>query len=124
MKSINGQRGGFYNLMFILAVLGSGVMLTLTVLPIYLDEAKTTKIVSQVASSPQYSRLTLPQLRSTLQKRWDVDDVKNLKVKEVKQTKVKGVKSLSYKYEVRRNLFANWDLVISFEKSFPMASSG
>lgn len=124
MTSIKRQIGGLYSTMFLLAAIGGAALLMLTVLPIYMDEAKAAKIVSQVAVSSQNANLPITEIRRTLQRRWDVDDVKNLKVKDVKLVKDKSGKALAYNYEVRTHLFANWDLVLTFDKRFQMAAGG
>lgn len=121
MNSIKRQIGGFYNVVFMLILIGSAALLTMKVAPIYMDEGKASTIVGQTASSSQLYNASIIDIRRTLQKRWDIDDVKNLKVKDVKQVKNKEGKHLAYKYEVRVNLFANWDLVLTFDKSYPMA---
>ena len=124
MKSLNKQIGGMYNTLFILFCLGGGALLTMTVAPIYMNEAKANKIVSQVSAQPGSGKASTSELRQSMQRRWDVDDVKYLTVKDVKLKKTKQGKLLAYKYEVRKHLFANWDLVLTFDKSFPLNSGG
>ncbi len=124
MTTMKRQAGGMYNVMFLLAVIGGGALLAMVIAPIYMNEAKATKIVSQTAKSPQNYELSQFELRKSLQRRWDVDDVKHLKVADVKIKKNKGGKALAYKYEVREHLFANWDLVLTFDKEYPMVRGG
>ncbi len=120
MKSIKRQIGGFYSTSFMLIMLGAGALLAMQVAPIYLDEGKASKIVGQTAASSQNYNASIVEIRKTLEKRWYIDSVKNLKSKDVKLVKTKTGKHLAYKYEVRVNLFANWDLVLTFDKSYPM----
>ena len=124
MKSIRRQIGGMYNTLFLLAVIGGAALLTLTVAPVYMNEAKAHKIVSQTAARPDSAKASPAQMRRALQNRWDVDDVQYLLVKDVKTKKTKQGKLLAYNYEVRKHLFANWDLVLTFDKSFPLSSGG
>ncbi len=121
MNSIKRQIGGFYNTAFLLLCLGGAVLLTLNIGPVYMNEGKAAKIVSQVASQPTTAKASIQQIRSTLQKRWNVDDVKHLDYKEVKLKKSKTGKSLYYKYEVRKPLFSGISIVVSFEKDYPIA---
>ena len=114
------QIGGMYNTMFLLACLCSAALLTMLVAPIYMNEAKAQKIVAQLAEQPGSAKVAPIQMRKALQRRWDVDDVKYLQVKDVKLKKTKQGKLLAYNYEVRKKLFANWDLVLTFEKSFEL----
>lgn len=124
MTSMKRQAGGMYNVIFMLAVIGGGALLAMVIAPIYMNEAKATKIVSQVSKSPQNYELSQFEMHKLLQRRWDVDDVKHLSVKDVKLKKNKNGKSLAYDYEVRSHLFANWDLVLVFKKDFPMVRGG
>ncbi len=120
MKSIKRQIGGFYSTSFLLIFLGASALLTMQVLPVYLNEGKASKIVGQVAASSQNYNASMIQIRNSLKKRWDIDDVKYLDEKDVKLVKTKTGKQLAYKYEVRVHLFANWDLLLTFDKSYPM----
>ena len=124
MISKQRQIGGMYNVIFMLAVIGGGALLAMVVAPVYMNEAKATKIMSQVSKSPQNYQRSQYELHKTLQRRWDVDDVKHLTAKDVKLKKTKSGKVLAYDYEVRSHLFANWELVLTFDKEFPMAKGG
>ncbi len=124
MISKQRQVGGMYNVIFMLAVIGGGALLAMVIAPVYMNEAKATKIVSQVSKSPQNYERSQYELHKTLQRRWDVDDVKHLAAKDVKLKKTKGGKALAYKYEVRSHLFANWELVLTFDKQYPMSKGG
>lgn len=124
MQTKTRQIGGIYNTAFLLFTIGVAALLVLTLAPIYMDEAKAAKIVSQTASSPQYYNQSILQIRKTLSKRWDIDAVKNLDVKDVKLKKDKNGKALAYSYEVRASLFANIELVVVFDKQFQMARGG
>ncbi len=97
MTTMKRQAGGMYNVMFLLAVIGGGALLAMVIAPIYMNEAKATKIVSQTAKSPQNYELSQFELRKGLQRRWDVDDVKHLKENDVKIKKSKNGKAMAYK---------------------------
>ena len=121
MKSIKNQIGGMYSTLFLLMCIGAIVLLGLTVVPVYMNEAKAVKIVSQVAAQPSTGKASQSEIYNTLYKRWTVDDVTHLDPKKVKLNKTKTGKTLSYEYEVRKPLFANWDLVLTFKKDFDVA---
>ncbi len=120
MKSIKKQIGGMYNTLFLLACLGSAALLTMTVAPVYMNEAKASNIVAQVAAQPGSAKASPAQLRKAIQSRWDIDDVKYLPPQDVKLKKTKQGKLLAYNYEVRKHLFVNLDLVLTFDKSFAL----
>lgn len=120
MNTPRKQVGGTYSLAFTLGMVAILGFVGLKVVPIYLNEQKATTIVGQTASNPSNRESSIAVLRRSMQKRWDVDDVKYLKTKDVKLVKGKTGHALAYKYEVRTDLFANWALVLSFDKEFPM----
>ena len=125
MNTRTRQIGGMYNTLFLLLCIGGSALLTLTIAPVYMNEGKVAKIVGQTAASPQYYNQNIASIRSTLAKRWDVDAVKEVDYKEVKLVQSKnGGKALAYKYEVRKHIFSNIDLVLTFDKSYPMARGG
>ncbi len=124
MRSMRKQQGGIYGVLFVLGVLGIVVMITLKVLPIYLNQMKIAGAVKQIADSPQYTAATVRDIRRDMQKRWDIEDVKHLTVKDVKIIKGKNGRALKYDYEVRVNLVANWDLVLWFKDQLPMSGRG
>lgn len=124
MQTRTRQIGGIYNTGFLLLTIGALALLVLKLTPIYLDETKARKIVSQTATSPQNYNQSIAQIRYSLQKRWDIDAVQHLSVNQVKMVKGASGKSLAYKYEVRTELFGNIDLVVNFDRQFPMARGG
>ncbi len=116
MRSFRRQRGGIYNTMFILGCIGLASMIGLKVLPIYLNHMKVEGAVEQICVSPKYRNATVVTIRKDLQKRWDVEDVQHLKVSDIKLIKLKtGGRALRFDYEVRTNLFSNWDLILWFK---------
>lgn len=125
MQTPKNQVGGMYNTIFLIAVFAASALLAMRTIPIYINQNKVHSAVSAVAEAPQFAKASPAQIQDALQRRWDVDDTQYLEIKNIKIDRTKlGGRALSYKYEVRQTLFANWDLVITFEKLYPMFSSG
>lgn len=105
-----------YSTLFLVVMVGAAVLVGLRVFPIYLNEFKVRNAVTAVAQSPEASEpaATVVALRRMLQSRWDIDDIKNLKVGEIKFVKTPDGRVMRYDYEVRTALFANWSLVLQF----------
>ena len=115
------QRGGVYGTIFLVALFAGAALLGLKVIPIYLNQGKIETAVSNVAAAPQYAKASPYEIRRALEKRWDVDDVKYLELEDIKIDRTNlGNRALAYKYEVRQTLFLNWDLVLTFEKKYPL----
>lgn len=121
MQSRKKQIGGMYNTLFLLLCIGAVVLLTLAVAPVYMNEGKLNKIVSQVAAQSGSATASKAELRQVMKKRWSIDDVQHVSPEDISFKKTKNGKTMSYDYEVRIPLFANWDLVLSFSDSFPLS---
>lgn len=111
------QIGSMYSTLFMVVMIGAAVLVGLKVFPVYMNEFKARSACDAVAISPemQASGVTASQIRKRLQQRWDVDDIKNLKVSDIKFVKTEAGKLMRYQYEVRTPLVANWSLVIDFQ---------
>lgn len=114
------QRGSLYSMAFLALVFGTALLVCFRALPIYMDEFKVRSVMKAVALSPEASQnqLSVVDLRRSLQRRWDIDDIKNLKVGDIQFVKAKEGRLMRYDYEVRTALFANWFLVIQFKKDY------
>ena len=119
------QRGlGLWGWIFVLAVIGFVAMIVLQLVPIYLSEMSIERVVKSTAQDPGNAGLPLPQLRSAMRTRWDVEGIKTLDMNEVKLVKSGSGRALAYNYEARAELFYNISVVVHFEKSFPMKGGG
>ena len=114
------QRGSLYSMAFLALVFGTALLVGFRALPIYLNEFKVRSVMKAVSSSPEAgkSQISVVDLRKALQRRWDIDDIRNLKVGEIQFVKAREGRLMRYDYEVRTALFANWFLVIQFKKDY------
>lgn len=116
MLNMRSQRGSAYSKLFTLVMLGAAVLVGLRVVPIYLNEVKVQSAIKGVASTPEArsANVSVGQLRSMLQRRWDVDDVRTLKVSDIKFVRSNEGRLMRYDYVAQTELFANWSLSIRF----------
>ena len=114
--NMRSQRGSAYSKLFTLVMVGAAVLIGLRVVPIYLNEVKIQSAIKGVATSPEArsANVSVGQLRSMLQRRWDVDDVRTLKVSDIKFMRTHEGRLMRYDYVAQTDLFANWSLSISF----------
>jgi hypothetical protein len=121
MRLQKRQQGlGLWGWMFVLAVIGFVVMVTLQLVPIYLNEMSIERVVRSTAQDPGNGALPLPELRKAMQTRWDVEGITVIGVKDVKINKTASGRALAYEYEAKADLFYNISLVVHFKNEFPM----
>ncbi len=115
------QRGlGLFGWIFVLGAVGGMGLLTLRLIPFFINEMAIQKVVSGTANDPSNSNLDATQLRWSLQKRWDVEGIETLTTKDVKIIKTSTGRALTYDYEARTGLFRNIFIVVHFTNEFPI----
>ena len=115
------QRGlGWFGLRFVLGVIAFTAIVVVKCLPIYLNQMKVASSVSKVASDPGNGRAEPQQLRSALQRYWDIEDIKYLQPRDIKIKRTSSGRFLSYEYEARERLFYNISIVIDFAEDVPL----
>ena len=113
------QRGlGWFGLLFVFAGLGFVMLIAFKCIPIYLNQMKISRAVSAVAMDAPAS---VTEIRSSLQRYWDIEDIDDLTPRDVKVVRAADGRRLSYDYEARRHLFANVSLVLEFGADVPIS---
>ena len=118
MKTIHRQRGmTAISLAALLILLGFIVLIALKVLPIYLDHFKVKSHLQTLANDAATESMSADEISKTYFKRLDIDDVENVTPENFFVEKSdSGSTLLAVEYEVRRHIFANIDVVVSFEE--------
>jgi hypothetical protein len=125
MQLPSQQRGlGLWGWIFVLGTLGFITMITLQLIPMYLNEMAIAKVVKSTAGDPGNSGLAPAELRKAMQTRWDIEAISTLEPRDVKIVKHSSGRALSYDYEARAPLFYNIFIVVHFQNSFPMKGGG
>jgi Domain of unknown function (DUF4845) len=113
----HGERGAtFLGMVVIIAILGAALYMGIRLTPIYLEYMKVSRALSQVAKEYSATNANPLVIRSSLERRWDVEDIKSISWKEVE------IRKTSYGYEVRAQyraeapFIANVSLVADFDK--------
>jgi hypothetical protein len=115
------QRGiGWFGLLLLFGAIGFGALLTFEVLPVYLNQMKIARAVNAVAAD---SPSSVTEVRSALQRYWDIESIDELTPRDVKVVRASNGRRLVYAYEARRHLFANVSLVLEFEGDVPMSGN-
>ena len=114
MRSIRRQAGvTAIGWMIILALIGFFVLLTLKMLPSYLEYFK---VVSSLESLEKETLSSPVEIRKLLEKRFDISYVNTITPKQVQIKSAGQYFDVAAKYDARVHLFANVDVVMAFNK--------
>ncbi|MES2885782.1 MAG: DUF4845 domain-containing protein [Pseudomonadota bacterium] len=117
MQSRHRQQG-FMKLFFIFGSIAFVAIVGLKLFPLYANQIKVAKVVKSAASEGNMDPL---QVRNSLQRRWDIDDITIITPKDILiERGQNGGGALVYNYEARTHLFYNVDLVLTFEGREPV----
>ena len=118
MQPVNKQKGlTAISIMAILVVIAFVVLIFLKIFPIYLDGFKVGDIVSEMKKERNLGDKTNREIQTMILKRLDVNMVSDVKSEDIYIEKGKNIVKIDVEYEVRKNLFGNLDVVVSFKKS-------
>lgn len=115
------QRGmTFWSLLFVLVVLGFVFLVSLKLFPIYLESFKINHAIESVTKDPGVGDLSKADIRDTLIKRFDIDDVRRITERNFSQyvdidKKGRRVR-ISVEYRAETHLAGNIYLVADFKK--------
>lgn len=112
------ERGAtFLGIVVILLILGMGLYAGIRLVPVYLEYTKVARSLEQVRD--EHSSVdTNPQLiRNSLERRWDVEDIKRIGWKEVDITKTSDGYDVTATYDAEEPFVANVYLLVKFDKT-------
>ncbi|MCB1859152.1 MAG: DUF4845 domain-containing protein [Gammaproteobacteria bacterium] len=107
----------------ILALIGFFSLLTLKLAPIYMEHFSVMTVLSSLKQEPLITQKTVSEVRSIVQKRLKVNGVYDMARDAIKITKEGGVMTVQIVYEVRKNMAANVDVLVSFSDSVELVSN-
>jgi hypothetical protein len=117
------RQSGASTLVILIMVLFFGALLTLGIKlgPAYLDDKTISEAVESIRDTEGLSRMGAAQIRTLINKRLIVNNVRSLKTEDISIEKDGNVALIVVEYEVRENLFRNIDSVIHFKHEYEMA---
>jgi hypothetical protein len=115
MQSLKRQNGmTAIGWLIVLALIGFFVLLTLRMLPSYLE---FYKVVSTLESLENETGLTTPaEIHRLIERRFDISYVETIQPKDVAIKPIGPNFKVTADYESRKHIFANVDVVMSFYK--------
>jgi hypothetical protein len=113
------QRGmTFLGIVTILVILGVAFYAGLRLIPVYLEYSKVARVLEQVRDEHVAMDSPTTQLiRNSLERRWDVEDIKSLGWKEVEIEQKSDGFEVRAAYDVEERFIANVYLVTKFDKT-------
>jgi len=123
MTRSNQSGIGLFGFIALMGLIGFFALVTMKVLPLYLNEMKIAKAVHGVAIDPDNADRDNGYIWERLQRRWDVEDAHTLEPRQVQIVKEKdGRRAVKYDYDAKVNLFYNIYVVVNFKGNEPMRS--
>jgi hypothetical protein len=122
VSQLKQQRGlTLISWLVVIAVVVFFGMVGIKSLPVYMNHFKIKSILHNLASQPSVFEQTSPEIRRSLENRFDIDMVKHLRPWEVKVVgNPGGERALVAEYEVRVHMFYNVDTVYAFKEEVPL----
>lgn len=104
----------FITLVFILSLIGVAALLLFKVGPIYMDHGKVLSALSAVEKIPNLSELSEGEIRSSLDKRFNLNYVSDLKPQDVVVVKRGNYVKIEANYEVVKKIVGNLSVLVNF----------
>jgi RNA-splicing ligase RtcB len=116
------KQSGASALTILIMVLFFGSLLTLGIKlgPAYMDDKTISAAIESIRDTEGLSRMGPAQIRSLINKRLIVNNVRSLKAEDITIEKNGDVALIKVEYEVRDNIFQNIDTVVHFRHEYEM----
>ncbi|MEI7866628.1 MAG: DUF4845 domain-containing protein [Candidatus Methylumidiphilus sp.] len=126
MKSMTNRQNGMTLISFlaVFVVAGFLVLLTLKLVPVYLDHMKVKSSLEGLKTEAGLADKPAQEIRKMLQKRWDINSIQDLSAEEsVFIEKKSGVVKIQVAYEVEKPVMGNMSALIKFEDSITVGDT-
>lgn len=115
---MRSRQGGatFLGMLTIFIILGFGVYAGIRLVPLYFEYLEVVRALEQTAKEADASA-TVTQLRTSLGRRWIVEDIKSVDYKEIEIYKQGSGMAMRAYYRAEAPFVANISLVVDFDKT-------
>lgn len=118
MQLKNKQKGlTGISIMMILVAIAFIAIIFLKIMPIYFDAFKVGDVVSSMKDERGLDDKSPNEIKTMILKRLDVNMVSDVTKEDILIEKTKDTVFIDVEYEVRKEMFGNLDVVVSFKKS-------
>ncbi len=112
------QRGAtFLGMVIIFAILGFGVYAGIRLVPLYFEYMAVVRAMDQVAKEYDGEPVTVQQVRTSLDRRWTIEDIKSLDPKDMEIRKQGNGMVMRAYYRAEAPFVANISLAVDFDKT-------
>lgn len=117
MNTISRRQQGYtlISLIFILGLVALFVLLLFKIGPIYLDHSKVKNAFAAIEQTPEIESFSESEIRSSLNKRFNLNYVEDLKPQDVKIIKQGNYIRIHANYEVVEKIFGNLSVLVEFD---------
>lgn len=106
------------SLIFVLGLIGFFVLLTLKIVPIYLDHGKVQSALAALKETPGIQEKSEAEIRESLNKRFNINYVYDVTKDDIKVVKHGEYLKVDIEYETVVKLVANLSVLAEFHDSF------
>lgn len=123
MRRAYGNRPGsqrgmtLWSWLYVLATLGLILLVGIKSVPVYMNNYDIRTALVWAAKQPELESASAHEIQSRIQRRFDSGYVRNINGRDISVKRVKDGRRLEVKYEVRKPLFYNIELLFSFDES-------
>ena len=118
MQLKNKQKGlTGVSIMAIIVVIAFAALIFFKIMPIYFDSFKVGDVVSGLKAERGLGEKSNKEIATMILKRLDVNMVSDVTKEHIFIEKIKNDVFIDVEYEVRKQMFGNLDVIISFKKS-------
>ena len=118
MQSKNKQKGlTGVSIMVLLVAIAFIAVIFLKIMPVYFDAFKVGDVVTAMKEERGLGDKSHNEIKTMILKRLDVNMVSDVTKEHIFIEKIKNEIFIDVEYEVRKEMFGNLDVVISFKKS-------
>lgn len=112
------QRGAtFLGMLIIVAILGFAVYAGIRLVPLYFEYMEVVRALEQTAKEANGDTTSPGALRTSLDRRWTVEDVKSIDPKDIEIKKTANGYTMRAYYRAEAPFVANVSLVVDFDKT-------
>lgn len=117
------QRGAtFLGMLVITAILGLALYSVIRLWPLYFEYFSIVRSMESVAK--ENAGADIPQLRNSLERHWEIEDIKSLDINDIEMKKTAAGIVMHAQYEGRTSFVANIYWVVDFDKTVTVSNGG
>lgn len=112
------QRGAtFIGMVIIIAILGSALYAGMRLTPLYFEYMEVVRAMEQTAKEHSGEPTSPQALRTSLDRRWTIEDIKSIEPKDMEIKKSGNGFTMRAYYRAEAPFVANVSLVVDFDKT-------